>query len=95
MNQSNSPAFYGQPLTPAFNSNNPPSVLQPQSVNSIQQPHSVNSLQQPHSVNRYLNFRLFYIKKKVSKVSTKKNYILNYIFFAPVISFDQSDIMKR
>lgn len=47
MNQSNSPAFYSQPL----NSNNPPSILQPQSVNSIQQPHSVNSLQQPHSVN--------------------------------------------
>lgn len=47
MNQSNSPAFYSQPL----NSNNPPSILQPQSVNSIQQPHSVNSLQQPHSVS--------------------------------------------
>ena len=47
MNQSNSPAFYSQPL----NSNNPPSILQPQSVNSIQQPHSVSSLQQPHSVN--------------------------------------------
>ncbi len=48
MNQSNSPAsFYNQPL----NSNNPPSILQPHSVNSIQQPHSVNSLQQPHSVN--------------------------------------------
>ena len=45
--QSNSPAFYSQPI----NSNNPPSILQPQSANSIQQPHSVNSIQQPHSVN--------------------------------------------
>ena len=47
MNQSNSPAFYQQ----SINSNNPPSIIQPQSVNSLQQPQSVNSLQQPQSVS--------------------------------------------
>ncbi len=47
MNQSNSPAFYQQ----SINSNNPPSIIQPQSVSSLQQPHSVSSIQQPHSVS--------------------------------------------